>query len=436
MGRGWLGSAMAWMGGGWLLIVLAMGWTANELMAVGAMRTDLPDTGQIVWIGGAVLVIGAGFAGFGLWSGAQREQRYLRMLDGMPVAVMTARPTDGVITYMNATSRSHVGRIEHLLPVKSGQMIGSSIDLFHKNPAHQRSIIAKPDRLPWNTKIRLGPETLDLRISAIHDAFGGYSGPLLTWSIVTDRVGLADGFETNVKSIVDRLMEQSGGLNGTARMMSHAADQTNGQISMAAAAVEQLNSSVQEIARQVHDQADISRDAVARVTASNAQVAGLSDAATRIGEVVQLIRSIAGKTDILALNAAIEAARAGDAGKGFAVVAEEVKALSGQTAAATEEIVEQVDAIRAAIARAVEAIGGIDASIRTMDGVTTIIASAVEEQTAATAEVADTIARVTHSAAETARSAQTVETSAGDLWEMAERLSQEVRGFMVEVRRI
>lgn len=436
MGRGWLGSAVAWSGAGLLLLLLATAWTLAGLIGSGALRTDLPGVDRIGWIGGLGLALGIAFTVAGIRIAAVRESRHLRMLDGLPVAVMTARPADGVVTYMNATSHQLVSRIEHLLPVKTDEMIGNSIDLFHKNPAHQRAIIATADRLPWNTKIRLGPETLHLRVSAIRDAFGRYSGPLLTWSIVTDRVQLADGFETNVKSIVDRLMEQSAGLNGTARLMSHAADQTNAQIAMAAAAVEELNSSVQEIARQVHEQADISRDAVVRVTASNAHVAGLADAAARIGEVVQLIRAIAGKTDILALNAAIEAARAGDAGKGFAVVAEEVKALSSQTASATEEIVEQVGAIQAAIARAVEAIGGIDTSIRTMDGVTTVIASAVEEQTAATAEVADTIARVTHSAAETARSAQTVETSAGDLWEVAETLSREVGGFLVEVRKI
>ena len=368
---------------------------------------------------------------------AEREQeKLLRMLDEMPVAVMLADPQTGVITYMNDTSRTTLRTLEHLLPIKVDAMVGSSIDVFHKHPAHQRGIIANPDRLPWATKIRLGEETLDLRISAIRDTAGRYVGPLLTWSVATGRVRLANEFDTNVKAIVDRLTEQAGGLSGTARGMTGAADETNAQVSMAAAAAEELSHSVQEIGRQISQSASLSREAVAKAEASNAQVAGLSDAARRIGEVVGLIQSIAGQTNLLALNATIEAARAGEAGKGFAVVAQEVKALATQTARATEDIAEQVQAIQRAAQQAVDAIGTIAGSIRTMDGVTTAIASAVEEQTAATAEVSTTISRVTASAAETKRSSQEVEASADALGGVAARLSEQVAAFLGEVRKL
>ncbi|OYQ36796.1 hypothetical protein CHU95_03225 [Niveispirillum lacus] len=366
----------------------------------------------------------------------REREKLMRMLDEMPVAVMLAEPDTGIITYMNNTSQRTLKELEHLLPIPVDHMVGSSIDVFHRNPAHQRSIIANPDRLPWSTKIRLGEETLDLRISAIRETSGRYLGPLLTWSVATARVRLADDFETGVKAIVDQLIEHGEGLTHTAGAMTGNAEETNGQVSMAAAAAEELSHSVQEIARQVSQSTYLSREAVALAEASNEQVNGLAEAARRIGEVVTLIRSIAQQTNLLALNATIEAARAGEAGKGFAVVASEVKALADQTARATEDISEQVQAIQNATSQAVDAIGSISGSIRTMDGVATTIASAVEEQNAATSEVSTTIQRVTASASETRRSSVVVNESALSLGEAARHLAQQLSGFLVEVRKL
>src|SRR6266404_748924 len=117
-----------------------------------------------------------------------------------------------------------------------------------------------------------------------------------------------------------------------------AAQQTTANVQTVAAAAEELSTSGQEISRQIAHSASIAQSAVAQADRTNAMVEGLLEATQKIGEVMGLIQNIAAQTNLLALNATIEAARAGAAGKGFAVVASEVKALSTQTAKATEEI--------------------------------------------------------------------------------------------------
>lgn len=167
-----------------------------------------------------------------------------------------------------------------------------------------------------------------------------------------------------------------------------AATQSSGKVQMVAAGSEELVASVREIGQQLTQARTISGTAVEQASRTNDIVSGLSASAQRIGDVVELISSIASQTNLLALNATIEAARAGEAGRGFAVVASEVKALAGQTAKATEEISQQISAVQGATGQAVTAIGDISATIRTIDEISAAIASAVEEQTAVTSDMA------------------------------------------------
>ncbi|MGK7870645.1 methyl-accepting chemotaxis protein [Falsiroseomonas sp. E2-1-a20] len=164
--------------------------------------------------------------------------------------------------------------------------------------------------------------------------------------------------------------------------------EATGNVQAVAAAAEQLAASVSEITRQVEESARRAREAAGAARASDATVAGLAEAASRIGDVVKLIADIAAQTNLLALNATIEAARAGDAGKGFAVVASEVKTLAAQTAKATEEISAQIGAMRGATDRAVDSVRGIAAAVARMEEVSGAIASAVEQQGEATRDIA------------------------------------------------
>lgn len=116
------------------------------------------------------------------------QMRLMRMIDDMPVAVMTADPVDFRITYLNDASRKLLKRIEHLLPIAPEAMIGVSIDVFHVVPDRQRRLLSDPKRLPHSVRIKLGDEVLDLKASAIYAEDGSYLGPMLTWAIVTSEI--------------------------------------------------------------------------------------------------------------------------------------------------------------------------------------------------------------------------------------------------------
>jgi diguanylate cyclase (GGDEF)-like protein len=118
----------------------------------------------------------------------QEQTRLLHMIDDMPVAVMTVEPDTLKINYVNETSRRLVRSIEHLLPLKAENLLGTSIDVFHRHPEHPRRILADPSNLPYSARIELGPEVLDLKISAVKDDQGSYIGPMLTWALVTNEV--------------------------------------------------------------------------------------------------------------------------------------------------------------------------------------------------------------------------------------------------------
>jgi methyl-accepting chemotaxis protein len=386
-----------------------------------------------------------------------------QMVEQLPAAVMSADPRDGFrITYMNAETMRLLGSIRHLLPCPPEQMLGQSIDIFHKHPGRQHAMLADASRLPHTARITLGNEVLELRVSAILDAAGAYSAAMLTWTVATEQVRLADTFETEIGAVVAavadsaaRLQDSAVALSGTAETsgqeaaaVAAAGGRAQGDVQAVAAAAEQMASSVHEISRQVGEAAQVARRAVAEAQATDTTVQGLSDAAARIGDVVRLIGDIAGQTNLLALNATIEAARAGEAGKGFAVVASEVKSLAGQTARATEEIAAQIGQMQQATTQAVAAIRGIGATVERTSEIATAIAAAVEEQGAATQEIARSAAQVADAtqtvaqriegvrgAAEaTGTAAGAMRDDSGALAGQARQLKEKTDGFLRAVR--
>ena len=216
-----------------------------------------------------------------------------------------------------------------------------------------------------------------------------------------DMIKLADEFEGAVGEIVETVSSASteleasaGTLTTTAEraqelttVVAAASEEASTNVQSVASATEELSSSVNEISRQVQESARMASEAVDQARTTNDRVSELSKAAARIGDVVELINTIAGQTNLLALNATIEAARAGEAGRGFAVVASEVKALAEQTAKATGEIGQQITGIQAATQESVGAIKEISGTIEKLSEISSTIAAAVEEQGAATQEI-------------------------------------------------
>jgi methyl-accepting chemotaxis protein len=277
-----------------------------------------------------------------------------------------------------------------------------------------------------------------------------------------ERLRLASGFQDAVGSIVDKVSSEATELEAAASTLTRTAEATlelsgvvsgasgeaSSNIQSVAAATGEMTSSVEEIGRQVVHSRKIAQSAVEYARSTDARITALSQAAGRIGEVVQLITGIAEQTNLLALNATIEAARAGDAGRGFAVVAQEVKALAAQTAKATDEIGKQILGMQSATQESVDAIKQIGAVILQISDVSEMIAAAVEEQGAATREIArnvqmasdgagrvgSAIADVHQGAADTGSASGQVLSSAQSLSNQASQLKLEVESFLASIR--
>ncbi len=250
-----------------------------------------------------------------------------------------------------------------------------------------------------------------------------------------------------MRSTATTLFGNSGQTSKSAEGAVDASNEASANVETAAVAADELTGSIGEIGRQLGLTTNIVRAAVTEAKGTNEQIAALAQAAQKIGDVIKLIRTIAGQTNLLALNATIEAARAGEAGKGFAVVASEVKSLAVQTAKATEDISQLIASVQGATTGAVAAIGRIAGRMQEIDSCATAVSSAVEQQSAATAEISQNVAsaaqgaklvvsvlsEVAGAATDTKQSAESVLSASQAVEAAAAELRREVESFLAGV---
>ncbi len=250
-----------------------------------------------------------------------------------------------------------------------------------------------------------------------------------------------------MKSTATTLSSSSGETSQHAEGVVNASSEASSSVKTAAVAADELATSIGEIGRQLELTNSVVRMAVSEAQATDGEIEALAAAAQKIGDVVKLIREIAGQTNLLALNATIEAARAGEAGRGFAVVASEVKTLAVQTANATEDIAGQILAVQSSTTGAVEAIRRIAERMQEINGYTSSVAASVEQQSAATGQiscnvtnaaqgtnvVASVLGKVADAATQTRTSARIMLEASQAVEQAVSNLRTEIESFLGKV---
>ena len=267
-------------------------------------------------------------------------------------------------------------------------------------------------------------------------------------SAIGNIVGTVSAAATNLEAAASTLTKNAKATQQLSAVVATASEQASHNVQSVASATSEMGSSIDEIRRQVQVSTTIAAEAVKQAKKTDGRINDLAQAASRIGDVVKLITTIAAQTNLLALNATIEAARAGEAGKGFAVVAAEVKMLATQTAKATEEIKKQIAGMQDATKESVAAIKEIGETITRISEIASSITAAVEAQGSTTQQIARNVAQaaegavqvatnitdVNHGADETGTASAQVLLAAQSLSGESHKLEAEVKNFLDTVR--
>lgn len=270
-----------------------------------------------------------------------------------------------------------------------------------------------------------------------------------------------ESFRETVETVLQNFGEDAIALKETATLLSASSIQTSqhtegalqvsndasDSVEAASGAAEELSTSIDSIATQLHSTTGLVETVVMEANTANAEISELTESVAKIGDIVKAIQEIAGKTNLLALNATIEAARAGETGKGFAVVASEVKSLAIQTAKATEQVAAQISNVRTSSKTAIDAIHRNAHRMQEISRHTSAVAACVEQQNAATKDISRnvtsanagtqsiraTLSEVDRAATETRNSAKIVLAASESVETTANQLREKVVGFLDKV---
>jgi methyl-accepting chemotaxis protein len=383
------------------------------------------------------------------------NRRYIDMYNLDPKRVKAGIPLHRLIEIRKATGLfqgdvdSYAANIMNSM--KSGQSSGQVVPA-----ADGRLVFAKNERLPGGGWVSTHEDITEQRRAEEEKAASHSQEERRT--IVESAIAT---FRPQIELLLRKVGDSAYSMRETATALLGASGQTTERaesamaafheastnVETAAAAADELSRSIAEITRQLTHASDIVTSATGEARATDEQIAGLAAGAQKIGDVIKLIRNIAGQTNLLALNATIEAARAGEAGKGFAVVASEVKSLAVQTARATEDIASHITSVQNSTNSAVGAIRQIAERMAEINHYTGAVAASVGQQNAATGEISHNVAgaasgtthvvsvlgEVTGAAGETRSSAEIVLNASETVAQAVARLRAEIEDFLKKV---